>query len=52
MLSDKRGIIIQEDIINKNNTIQNDIIDNYKKINFELDTYTKDKDTITMYFPK
>tara|TARA_B100001123_G_scaffold378119_1_gene446017 strand:+ start:153 stop:962 length:810 start_codon:yes stop_codon:yes gene_type:complete len=52
MLSDKRGIIIQEDIINKNNSIQNDIIDDYKKINFELDTYTKDKDTITMYFPK
>ena len=52
MLSDKRGIIEQKDILNQNNVIDNKIIQDYKSINFELDTYTKDDDEITMYFPK
>ena len=52
MLSDKRGIIEQKDILNQNNIIDNKIIQHYKSINFELDTYTKDNDKITMYFPK
>jgi hypothetical protein len=58
MLSDKRGIIKQEDIINSNNKIiNNKIIDNkiiqdYKSIKFELDTYTITKNKVTLYFPK
>jgi hypothetical protein len=52
MLSDKRGIIKQEDIINSNNSIDNKIIQDYKSIKFELDTYTKIKNKVTMYFPK
>jgi hypothetical protein len=57
MLSDKRGIIVQEDVIDKSNMIDNKVIQDYKNINFELDTYTKNKDIknkeiLTMYFPK
>ena len=50
MLSTKRGIIIQKDVFNKN--INNSIIEDYNKINFELDTYSKTKNGIIMYFPK
>lgn len=52
MLSDKRRIIIQKDILNKSKIINNKIIEEYKKIGFELDTYTNHKNKLTMYFPK
>lgn len=57
MLSDKRGIIIQNDIIDKTHNIDskiynNTLIEEYKRIGFELDTYTKNKHKLILYFPK
>jgi hypothetical protein len=56
MLSDKRGIILQKDIIDKidniDNKIYNTLIEEYKKIGFKLDTYTKNKNKLIMYFPR
>jgi hypothetical protein len=58
MLSDKKGIIIQKDILNKSKIINNkleiinNIIEEYKKIGFELDTYTYHKNKLIMSFPK
>lgn len=50
MLSNKRGIIIQKD--NFDNNITNELTESYKKLNFELDTYSKYKNRLIMYFPK
>ena len=50
MLSNRRGIIIQKD--NFDNKITNEITESYKKLNFELDTYSKYKNRLIMYFPK
>ena len=55
MLSSKRGVIKHTDIHDKNKynyEILNNLIDDYKKDGFTLDTISKYKDKITIYFPK